>query len=121
MDGPACADAAADVRQAEQFFAILARHEQRGDIDDPATLESWFLKAERQADPPREAGIEIMTMHRAKGLEFDTVVLLGLGRPPRQDDTKALYWMERAAAAADELLMAPLTSLGDEGPLDASS
>ena len=68
---------------AEQFFAILARHEQRGDIDDPATLESWFLKAERQADPPREAGIEIMTMHRAKGLEFDTVVLLGLGRSRR--------------------------------------
>ncbi len=56
-------------------------------------------------------------MHRAKGLEFDTVVLLGLGRPPRQDDTKALYWMERAAAAADELLMAPLTSLGDEDRL----
>jgi ATP-dependent exoDNAse (exonuclease V) beta subunit len=117
LDGPACADTAADLRHAEQFFAILARHEQRGDLDDPAALESLFAKAERQGDPPREAGIEIMTMHRAKGLEFDTVVLLGLGRPPRQDDSKALYWMQRATAGGYELLMAPMTSLGDDDRL----
>ena len=40
-------------------------------------------RVQPQADAPREQGIEIMTMHRAKGLEFDTVVLLGLAREPR--------------------------------------
>jgi len=39
-----------------------------------------------------------MTMHRAKGLEFDTVVLLGLAREPRPDDPKALQWLARVAA-----------------------
>ena len=37
-------------------------------------------------------------MHRAKGLEFDTVVLLGLAREPRPDEPKALQWLARATA-----------------------
>ena len=37
-------------------------------------------------------------MHRAKGLEFDTVVLLGLAREPRPDDPRALQWLARATA-----------------------
>src|SRR5690606_7421528 len=68
-----------------------------------------------QADPPRGQGIEIMTIHRAKGLEFDTVVLLGVGREPRPDDPRALHWLERTAAdGRDDLLIAPLTTVEDE-------
>ena len=61
-----------------------------------------------QADAPREQGIEIMTMHRAKGLEFDTVVLLGLAREPRPDEPKALQWLPRTTAdGRDDLIMVP--------------
>ncbi|HLF13230.1 MAG TPA: UvrD-helicase domain-containing protein [Gammaproteobacteria bacterium] len=118
LDGPACLDATADFSVAEQFFAALGQYERRGDIEDPARLEEAFAKAEPHGDPPREAGIEVMTMHRAKGLEFDTVVLLGLGRETRPDDPKALYWMERVGAGdRDDLIMAPLTALGDDDRL----
>ena len=67
-----------------------------------------------QADAPREHGIEIMTMHRAKGLEFDTVVLLGLAREPRPDDPKALQWLARSTAdGRDDLIMVPAAFASD--------
>src|SRR5690606_9953789 len=63
-------------------------------------------------------GIEIMTIHRAKGLEFDCVVLLGLGRAPHGDDPRALYWMERVAAdGREDFLLAPLAPTGEHDAL----
>jgi ATP-dependent exoDNAse (exonuclease V) beta subunit len=49
-------------------------------------------------------------MHKAKGLEFDTVILCGLARTPRGGDTPLLRWRDR-----DEgLLVAPLRARGGE-------
>jgi ATP-dependent helicase/nuclease subunit A len=54
-----------------------------------------------------------MTMHRAKGLEFHTVVLPGIGRDPPSDSAQALHWLERVAAdGAEDLLLSP--TLDDE-------
>jgi ATP-dependent exoDNAse (exonuclease V) beta subunit len=114
LRGPACLDDDAERLAAEQFFALLAAAERNGDLDDPARLHTALEAAHPQTDPPREKGIEIMTMHRAKGLEFDTVVLLGLGREPRQDEARALQWMGRVAAdGRDDLLMVPAALAGD--------
>ena len=98
LDGAACLDDEAGHLAAQQYFALLAGVERHGDLDDPAQLHALLENVQPQADPPREQGIEIMTMHRAKGLEFDTVVLLGLAREPRPDDPKALQWLARVTA-----------------------
>src|SRR5690606_33990518 len=114
LDGPACA-ADDELAVAEQVLALLERNVRRGDFDDPAALHTLLGESQPQADPPRGRGIEIMTIHRAKGLEFDTVVLLGVGREPRPDDQRALHWLERTAAdGSDDLLIAPLTTVEDE-------
>jgi len=58
-------------------------------------------------------------MHRAKGLEFDTVVLLGLSREPRPDDPKVLQWLGRVAGdGRDDLVMVPATSGDDDTLVD---
>ncbi len=115
LDGPACLDDEAAQFAAQQFFALLAKAEQHGDLADPAQLHSLLESVQPQADPPREQGIEIMTMHRAKGLEFDTVVLLGLAREPRPDDPKALQWLARVAAdGSEDLLVVPAPAPGDD-------
>ena len=115
LDGPACLDGDADELAAQQFFALIASEERHGDLDDPARLHALLESVQPQADPPREQGIEIMTMHRAKGLEFDTVVLLGLAREPRPDDPKALQWLARVAAdGRDDLLVVPAATAGDD-------
>jgi len=119
LGGPACLDDAAEQLSAEQFFALLAAAERGGDLDDPVVLQRALDAVQPQADAPREQGIEIMTMHRAKGLEFDTVVLLGLAREPRPDEPKALQWLARTAAdGREDLVMVPAAFAGDrEGEL----
>ena len=108
LDGPACLERPDELRTAEQLFALLAQQERLGDLDDPARIEDALAAKEPQSDPPRGHGIEIMTMHRAKGLEFDTVIALGLGREPPPDDKQPLHWLERAAAGGSkDLLLAP--------------
>jgi ATP-dependent exoDNAse (exonuclease V) beta subunit len=114
LDGPICLDDDADQLAAEQFFALLAGAERHGDLGDPAELHTLLAGVQPQADPPREQGIEIMTMHRAKGLEFDTVVLLGLAREPRPDDPRALQWLPRVAAdGSEDLLVVPAAAPDD--------
>ena len=39
-----------------------------------------------------EARVQVMTIHRAKGLEFDVVILPDLQRSPRRADRPLLYW-----------------------------
>ena len=78
LGGPACLEDPEDFETVDQFFGLLDAAAATGDIEDPAVLEKVFSRPLAQADPPRQAGIEIMTIHRAKGLEFDTVVLFGL-------------------------------------------
>ena len=114
LDGPACLDRPDELRTAEQLFALLAQQERLGDLDDPARLEDALAAQQPQSDPPRGHGIEIMTMHRAKGLEFDTVIALGLGRDPPSDDEQPLHWLERAAAdGSKDLLLAPTLADAD--------
>jgi ATP-dependent helicase/nuclease subunit A len=117
LQGPSCLDSPVEHGAAEQFFALLGGAEQAGDLDDPAILHDLLDSIQPQADPPREHGVEIMTMHRAKGLEFDTVVLLGLSREPRPDDPRVLQWLARVAAdGRDDLVMVPATA-GEGGSL----
>ena len=115
LDGPACLPDSRDMDRAEHFFKVLREAAVRGDLDDPATLESLFEDPAAIVDRPRESGIEIMTIHKAKGLEFDTVVLPGLGREARSDQGKALYWHERVHADGEEsVLLAPFSAGSDE-------
>lgn len=110
LDGPACLEQAEEFETVEQFFGLLDAAAATGDIEDPAVLETAFSRPLAQADPPGQAGIEIMTIHRAKGLEFDAVVLFGLSRQPRSEGAKALYWMERTAPdGSNTLIMAPMS------------
>ena len=112
LGGAATLETAEAGAAVERFFDVLAHAAQRGDLDDPAALEESFAEPHGHGEPPRESGIEIMTIHRAKGLEFDTVILLGLARQLPADQSKALYWLERTADdGSEDLLLAPMNSV----------
>ena len=66
-------------------------------------------------DPAPEAGaLQMMTIHKSKGLEFDTVLLPGLHRGGGKDDNPLLVWDEIPAGAHGEeyLIAAPLPAKG---------
>jgi ATP-dependent helicase/nuclease subunit A len=98
----------ADLAHARRFLAKLDGEErlrQRGREPDLQTLLSK-LYAE---DPARPGAVALMTIHGAKGLEFDHVFVVGVGRRPRNDESRLLNWLELPRARArDLLLMAPI-------------
>ncbi len=57
-----------------------------------------------------ENAVQIMTMHKAKGLEFDFVILPGLGKRIKGDERSLIYWMPHG----DDLLLAPIEEKGGE-------
>nr|MDA3868464.1 DNA helicase UvrD [Gammaproteobacteria bacterium] len=66
-------------------------------------------------DVEADSSLQIMTIHKAKGLEFDSVILPGLGRKPRNDDKKLLYWLERPnASGGSDLILAPINAQGED-------
>lgn len=120
LEGPRCLESDDDRRAVEQALATLASLARRGDLDDPAALDAAFEAPSPEPADAAPGGIEIMTIHRAKGLEFDIVVLLGLARETRREEQRALYWMERVSDdGREDLLMAPLPAPGGEDRLTA--
>jgi ATP-dependent exoDNAse (exonuclease V) beta subunit len=54
-----------------------------------------------------------MTMHKAKGLEFDTVILPGLAKPIRSQDSQVLAWQEVPLGAhGSRPVLAPMAATG---------
>ncbi|MEH6552020.1 MAG: UvrD-helicase domain-containing protein [Pseudomonadales bacterium] len=65
-----------------------------------------------------EDAVQIMTIHKSKGLEFDTVILPGLDRSSRSPDKPLLYWHEQAFADGTKgLSLSALDTLNRSNPL----
>lgn len=59
------------------------------------------------------ACVQIMTIHKSKGLEFDTVIVPGLDRIGPSDDKPLLSWNEHLFADGSAgLVLCPLDALG---------
>ena len=92
LGGPAIAGNADAIENVYRYLDVLARLERHGALDDVAELEA--LLDDERASTTGKASVQVMTMHKAKGLEFDHVVLYGLGRRPRNDDPRVLSWVD---------------------------
>jgi ATP-dependent exoDNAse (exonuclease V) beta subunit len=68
------------------------------------------LYALADVEAPEDA-VEIMTIHKAKGLEFDTVIVPGLDRLPRAGPRPLFAWKSLPGA---RLLLAPINASGTD-------
>tara|TARA_R110002073_G_scaffold69773_4_gene172885 strand:- start:3007 stop:6498 length:3492 start_codon:yes stop_codon:yes gene_type:complete len=134
LGGPGCMSpgahntnlAANGMDDAMIYLDYLETHEEAGNIPDLARFEKGLAKLYASSDLDADDGLQIMTIHKAKGLEFDCVIVPGLGRLPRSTHKQLLKWMERSRSeSADkrdtgdaDLLLAPIQETGvDDDPI----
>ncbi len=111
LGGPECAALETDLEQARMAFARVRALERAG-LPDPANFDAAFddLFA-------RDAGgsaVEIMTIHKAKGLEFDLVILPALERSITHRNDEFLLSTQITRADRDGLVMAARPAIGAE-------
>jgi ATP-dependent exoDNAse (exonuclease V) beta subunit len=102
LAGPALAESEADLQDAESVFELIERLAPYGalQIDE---LQERLQKLYASPDP-HERAVEIMTMHKCKGLQFETVILYGLQRGPAPDQAPLL----RFEQVGSKLLLGPI-------------
>ena len=113
LGGPACADERRDFPRVRRYLEVLEEVETRYSTPTMTQLYDRINRVFSSTSTATDAAVEVMTIHAAKGLEFDTVIIPGLGRPPRGDQKRLLVWHEDiTAAGGTELLMSALPTAG---------
>lgn len=103
----------AQLAYARAFFTALAERAAsgnwRGPDDLPALMRHLYAEPHSSAENP----VQIMTIHNAKGLEFDHVFLPGLDRALNRGREPLMTWLDlpRRAGGSD-LLVAPVSKTG---------
>jgi ATP-dependent exoDNAse (exonuclease V) beta subunit len=121
LGGPACSEDATDIEDALVFLSLLDELEHAGELEDLGALDERLEQLYALPDEQAPQAFQVMTIHKAKGLEFDTVIVAGLGYGARRDDPRLLNWLELPSAGDEpELLLAALAERGrDTDPIDA--
>jgi ATP-dependent exoDNAse (exonuclease V) beta subunit len=116
LGGPACVDALG-FEAVQSFLLLLGEQERGGGLDNLGDLVSRVQELYAPPDPGGENPVQIMTIHKSKGLQFDNVILPRLdGTPPHRSE-RLFLWLENAGPSQDDFLIAPLKERGaDEDP-----
>ena len=82
---------ASDVLDTQALFDQIRQQEISSNRLDVSALNAWFDKGYSKAESTT-ATVELMTLHKSKGLEFDHVFVVGAARAGRSSDSPLLRW-----------------------------
>jgi ATP-dependent exoDNAse (exonuclease V) beta subunit len=130
LGGPACVEDRTDLEDAEIFLDELDKLEAAGAVDLAALHESLERLYALPDVAATDDDLQIMTIHKAKGLEFDTVIVPGLDKGPGRSDPPLFLWKELVGgssvrpappvkggsepSASGGLLLAPIKATGSD-------
>ncbi len=121
LGGDACVDAAARANVDLLWNCLDGLPQGEQDLLGPA-LDAALKDLKAMPDPraKSETGVQLMTIHKAKGLEFEVVIVPDLQAGAGRFEPKLLSWMERGLPEPDEsgeiteFLVAPIQPKGTE-------
>jgi ATP-dependent helicase/nuclease subunit A len=117
LGGPACLHDYSDIDDIQAFFELLSEFSSKHPIINLDKLKEKINRLYASTQDT-DASVQIMTIHSAKGLEFDTVILPQLERKNPNDDKPLLLWMDRPLANKQSaLLLAPIHAIGSDNDL----
>ena len=108
LQGPACLRHEQDNENARRYFALLEQYCECGRLQRPQQFLQQLQQLRAVSIAPQADAISVMTIHKSKGLEFDTVILPGLEHHERPADQPVLLWEDVHIAQQEYLLMAPI-------------
>ncbi|MEX1031932.1 MAG: UvrD-helicase domain-containing protein [Cellvibrionaceae bacterium] len=113
LGGPAAIANPAERHSPQYFFALLDQHGSGGDIQDWEEFDNALASLYDKSD--KNARLQVMTIHKSKGLEFDTVIIPKLDKGIRGDDNPLLLWQEYTDVTGEaHLLIGPLGAVGEQ-------
>lgn len=91
-----------EINNARRYFDCLAEHE---DDYDESKFRQALQKLFAEDQQKHDNAVEVMTIHKSKGLEFDHVILpnINYGKPPQDSDL--LLWSSMSFSSGDNGLL----------------
>ncbi len=109
LKAPACYTESADLDDATHYFELLDKLDVGSDIKDFTLLEEKITQLYASPDVTENEQLQVMTIHKAKGLEFNTVIIPGLQHSTMSDEAQLLLWAERPRTHKEnDLILAPI-------------
>jgi ATP-dependent exoDNAse (exonuclease V) beta subunit len=104
-----------ELENARRYLQLLDAMEEESGRIDLRQLEQRMSRLYAES-PVRADAVELVTIHKAKGLEWDVVMVPGLERLAQQDAPSLLTWeeMDYPAEGAARVMLAPIEGKGEE-------
>jgi ATP-dependent exoDNAse (exonuclease V) beta subunit len=117
LGGPATLHRPQDLDDADAYLRRLDNIEIAGDLEDAARLEEQLDRLFARPRPENRARVEVMTIHKSKGLEYDVVILPALDRLLRGESRELMRWT-RIPGREGGIVFAPIKAAGaDSDPM----
>ena len=116
LGGPATLGNERELDEAQAYLDALGdvEDEAPGAPVDLARLAEALLKLYAPAQPQLDTYVELLTIHKSKGLQFDTVIVPGLERVGASDTPPLLRWLKVPRSDGQQLIIAPVAATGAE-------
>jgi ATP-dependent helicase/nuclease subunit A len=115
LGGLCCIKDPSSLADKDAFFELLEEQQQGGDIRNLSAFSEKLTQLFANPDVNSDGKLQIMTIHKAKGLEFDTVIIPGLERTSSPDNLPLLAWLERTRLSqSSDLILAPIEACNDD-------
>ena len=116
--GAADAYPADDLHHARAFLDAVSDRASAGEWQGAASLDSVLQGLFARPRAASAHPVQILTIHHAKGLEFDHVLIPGLDRRLNRGAEPLLRWLDlpREVGERTDLLLSPAPAVGEEAP-----
>ena len=113
LGGPTLTKDTGELEAVRQTLDLISGLEVGGTIMDTENLNRSASRLYASDAAGADNAVDIMTMHKAKGLQFDSVFLPGLANGTRPDEKSLLYWDEWLNDSGQyRMAMAPMAPPG---------
>ena len=112
LGGPVVCEGELDRDAADRALGLLYKLEQQGMLWHKSVIDAAMAGLYAKSTDTEHCQIQVMTLHKSKGLEFDTVILPALDRRARGNSTQLLNWFEGSFKGEPQLLLAPFEQSG---------